>query len=175
MNKERIKIRKITLVAIGLTGVVLLGILMWNFLTNHDRNARNIADANGLLFSVVLNTKDRDCVPVKLSIYDDGKYEFRNSFKYALEDDTSNPIYDDAYAIDHVDYDALKIISKSVHEDKVEDDSTYAYKIVTGKGDVYYANDDNEYLMEYLNKINFTLADCAFKSNKWSSKGDKQE
>ena len=84
MNKERIKIRKITLVAIGLTGVVLLSILIWYFLTNYDRKTRSIADANGLLFSVVANTKDRDCVPVKLSIYDDGKYEFRNRFTMML-------------------------------------------------------------------------------------------
>lgn len=122
-------------------------------------------NSDGLVFSISSGTND--CVPVKLSVYEDGRYELVNSYKYpeGVNDVNYILVYNEPSKSGKSSYDVVKILKNSTNtEDESYDTSvTSEYEIYTGNGEYYVTDSNNKYLEEYLDSIDVNLDVCAEK------------
>lgn len=121
-----------------------------------------------------INMYRTDCVPIRLTVYNNGKYELFNSFNGCIPGEECND-----NEIDYIksnegkyDYDVLKIIENSTDAtNKTYDNFNYPiYEIHMGEEYVkdgysaYYTIEDetnNKYLNEFLESIELDLNACA--------------
>lgn len=120
---------------------------------------------NGLLFSISWTRSN--CVPVQLSIYDDGKYELYTDYRACSINESCNLML--KYTKKETgtyDYDVMKIINNSIIADNMTFTNTNRseFEIYTGNGKKVYmliTNSNNKYLKEFLKQIDVNLKTCA--------------
>lgn len=118
-----------------------------------------ISDKN-LLFSITWrNTK---CIPIQLNIYDNNKYILSNSYKDCKPNKTCTLalIYSNQVSGNY-NYDVMNIINNSQESTIYEDINIYPYEIFTGNSQIFYTDNNNLFLKEFLNQINVNLKTCA--------------
>lgn len=115
-----------------------------------------------LLFSI---SKIMDCVPVSLSVFDNGRYELSTSYAECFPGKTCTMMLKyTKFESGKYDYDVLKIIDDSINNDS---GTAPIYEILIGDSilegyDEYqYEISANKYLDEFLESIGVNLDACA--------------
>lgn len=125
----------------------------------------DIIAENGLLFSIRWDTSN--CIPIQLSVYDNGKYELYTSYKACKSNGICNLMLEYTKKETGIyNYDVMKIINNSI----IADDMSFTnvnrpeVEIYTGNGEKIYhliTDSHNEYLNEFLKQIDVNLKTCA--------------
>lgn len=121
-----------------------------------------VKSEEGLIFTI--ERGDKNCVPVKLSVYDNGIYELSTSYGVCKPFKTCSAMlkYIDVEKGTY-DYEVLKILQNSYQSDRER--FVPKYEIYIGRdGKRYITADNNRYLNEFLSSINVNLNKCAVKS-----------
>ena len=127
----------------------------------------DIMGESGFLFSISWGDNKTDCIPVKLDVFDDGRYTLHTSY----EDCPPNAscvamlVYSE-YETGTYDYDVIKIIQNSVIADDMSftNDDLPEYEIYPGNQEKVYhliTDSKNSYLDEFLKQIDVNLKKCA--------------
>lgn len=119
----------------------------------------------GLIFSIT--SKNIDCIPIKLSIYDNDKYILYTAYESCKKGTNCNSKL--TYTVSEegsYNFDIMKIIKNSKVADNMQftNDEIPEYEIHTGSGELVYnliTDSDNKYLFDFLNEININLHTCA--------------
>ena len=125
----------------------------------------DIVYSDGLLFSI--SYKKSDCIPVLLSIYENGKYILYTDYEACKFTETCNSMLKYTKKIEGTyDFDVIKIIQNSVITDNMQftNDTMPEYEIYTGNGEFVYmlvTDENNEYLSNFLKQIDINLHICA--------------
>lgn len=120
---------------------------------------------DGLIFSITDGKKD-GCIPVQLSVYDNGIYELHIAYASCRtgENCTAMLKYTKKETGSY-HYDVLKIIqaSTNIEDVSLSMNSLAEYEIFTGKGETYIIQNGtiNPYLEEFLKQIHVDLKACA--------------
>ncbi len=121
---------------------------------------------NGLIFSITTG-KMKNCVPIQLSVYENGKYIVHTAYKTAKDGEIQTSMLQYSKSIEgKYDYDVLKIIKASANVENITiPDSLFEYEIYTGIGQRFIVESGvtNKYLEEFLEQINVDLNVCAEK------------
>lgn len=123
----------------------------------------DIKNEEGILFSI--SYKKSKCVPVSLTVYDQGKYELYNTYEACKPGEYCNDSlkYTDKLTGKY-DYDVMSIIKNSKNADYMTFETPAEYEIYTGKSDYIHmmiTDSNNEALKEFLKSININLQTCA--------------
>lgn len=126
----------------------------------------DVVDTDGLMFSII--QKDKDCTPVKLNVYSDGKYKLLTTYEACKPGSTCAMML--MYTKEETgsyNYDVLKILNHSKKVESYSSSYTPKYEIYTGKENQrYITGSNNEYLEDFLKSINIDLNKCAKKEYK---------
>lgn len=115
---------------------------------------------------VSIQSGKKECIPVKLIVYDNNQYRLYTHYKTTEQDELINLKLEYTKSIDgKYDYDILKILENSVNsEEKTYSmDNLPEYEIYTGTGIMYVIENGqkNKYLDNFLKQINFDITKCA--------------
>jgi len=136
-----------------------------NSIDNNEIVKDDIIGEDGLLFSIAW--KKLNCVPVQLSIYDNGEYELYTSYEGCNSNEGCNLmlVYTEKKSGIY-NYDVMKIINNSIIADNMTftNENRPEYEIYTGNGEKVYmliTDSNNKYLDEFLKQIDVNLKTCA--------------
>ena len=133
-------------------------------ITNKNWNikASDIKNKDGLLFTI--SRGDKKCIPIKINIYDDGKYKVFTKYGVCKPFHTCSNILKYENISDGEDgeynYEVMKIIQSSYQTNNK--DFAPKYELYDGRGERYILG-NNEFLNEFLSSINVNLDTCAAK------------
>ena len=126
---------------------------------------KDILGENNVLFNI--SHKNGKCVPVNLTVYDNGKYELSKSYIACK----SGEICDDMLRYTKktkgtYNYDVMKIIKNSKNADSMSfiNEKMPEYEIYTGNNEFVYmmiTDSNNTALTEFLKSIHVNLHTCA--------------
>ncbi|MDO5569737.1 MAG: hypothetical protein Q4G04_06550 [bacterium] len=153
----------------GILNVVLIVFLLFGITACKDRDM-NIKGGTDILSEhskllLTIKTGTKDCVPISLSLYEDGTYElfteYNNEMNGILQYSKSKK--------GTYDYDVNKIIENSIDADNksYSMDNLPEYEIYTLDGHYYTIEkgQKNKHLNKLLNTISVDLNTCAEKKN----------
>jgi len=126
---------------------------------------KDIVYSNGLLFSI--NWRKTDCIPIQLSVYDNGKYILYNAYEACRPNETCNSMLTYTKKVEGTyNFDVIKIIQNSIVADNMQytNDNLPEYEIYTGNGKIAYmliTDGGNKYLSDFLKQIDIDLHNCA--------------
>lgn len=123
--------------------------------------------------TITITAGNKSCIPVQLTLYDDGTYELFTTYKACKEGQLCNSILEYTKSLKgKYDYDVMKILD----DDSIEIDKSHSmdnlpeYEIYMGNDYVkegygyYYSVEKgktNKYLDEFLKSIEIDLNTCA--------------
>ena len=125
----------------------------------------DIVGNNKLLFSI--SYKKIDCIPISLSVYDDGVYELYTHYEACRFGEVCDDILKYSKKdTGKYDYDVMKIINSSTIADNMTftNEKLPEYEMYTGNGELVYmlvTDSKNESLNEFLKNIKVNLKVCA--------------
>lgn len=122
------------------------------------------------IFTIEIGSKD--CVPVQLAVYEEGKYELFTAYETCRPNEACTDMLKYTRTLKgNYEYDVSKIIENSVDaQDKTYSmDNLPEYEIYVGEEHHYYTiekGQTNQYLNEFLKQLNIDLDTCAKKDFK---------
>lgn len=125
----------------------------------------DIISDNGLLFTI--NWKKADCIPVSLSVYENGRYELATNYEACKPGVVCTAMLTYTQKEEGTyNYEVLNIIKNSIIADDMTftNDTLPEFEIYTGNGDKVYmmvTDSNNKYLNDFLSSINVNLRTCA--------------
>lgn len=165
--------KTLTILLCGIMALTITGCRKSDNELGGDTPLTNSSDRT---FTITKGSKN--CVPVRLTLYDDGNYELFTTYQTCKPGQTCNMMLKYTKSIKgKYDYDIMKILEDdSIEIDKAHSmDNLPEYEIYLGNAYVedgygyYYTIEkgtSNKYLDELLNKINVNLQVCAEPSYK---------
>lgn len=135
---------------------------------NLDLNDVELDDLveNDLIF--VINMGNKDCVPVQLEVYTNNKYILRTKYNSCKSEDNTSEVCNSmltytAEIVGTYRYDVLEIIKHSVDANNMTFymNNLPKYEIISGNGHQFITDEDNKYLMKFLDSIDVDIDVCA--------------
>ena len=131
---------------------------------NLELNELSIEDIsyNNLIFSISLGNKI--CVPVSLSIFQNNNYVLYTDYEECKPNQNCTSILKYTKSVKGTyNFDIMQIIKHSTDASNMQfsNSNLPKYEIYTGNGYYFITDNDNKYLMEFLNTINVDLNKCA--------------
>lgn len=162
---------KKTILTVLLLGMIMLGITGCGKLNNKLGGDAPLTNYSEKTFTITIGNKN--CIPVQLTLYEDGTYELFTAYESCRPGQTCNSMLKYTKSLKgKYDYDIMKILE----DDSIEVDKSHSmdnlpeyeiymgnYYIENGYG-YYYTIEKgktNKYLNEFLQNINVDLKICA--------------
>lgn len=165
MTVDRIMAHRILNYSLNLSNENYVNKYYSKLLDSNNLELNDIKGDNDLLFSI--SATKNDCIPVNLSVFDNGKYVLATDYKACRPGVDCNLMLEYSKEITGTyNYDIMKIIRNSKNADFMTftNEERSEYEIYTGNNKYVYmmiTDKKNKYLKEFLDSINVDLHTCA--------------